>query len=43
MKNTGRYIHDISMKIFRQTEAYKDGVRSTIEIEKSFNRKVSTI
>ena len=43
MKNTGRYIHDTSMKIFRQTEAYKDGVRSTIEIEKSFNRKVPSI
>ena len=40
MKNTGRYIHDTSMKIFRQTEAYKDGVNSTKKIEKYFNRKV---
>ncbi|RPH02956.1 MAG: aspartyl/asparaginyl beta-hydroxylase domain-containing protein [bacterium TMED46] len=40
MKNTGRYIHETSMKIFRQTEAYKDGVNSTKKIEKSFNRKV---
>lgn len=40
MKNTGRYIHDTSMKIFRQTEAYKDGVNSTKRIEKYFNRKV---
>ena len=42
MKNTGRYIHDKSMKIFRQTEAYKDGIKATIDIEKSFNRKVTS-
>tara|TARA_Y100001970_G_scaffold243723_1_gene309241 strand:+ start:1579 stop:2271 length:693 start_codon:yes stop_codon:yes gene_type:complete len=41
MKNIGRYIHDTSMKIFRQTAAYKQGVKSTIEIEKLFNRKVA--
>ena len=40
MKNIGHYIHDTSMKIFRRTAAYKEGVRSTIEIEKLFSRKV---
>ncbi len=40
MKKIGLYIHDTSMKIFRRTAAYKDGVRSTIEIEKLFNREV---
>ena len=40
MKNIGRYIHDTSMKIFRRTAAYNEGVRSTIEIEKLFSRKV---
>ena len=40
MKKIGRYIHDTSMKIFRRTAAYKDGVSSTIEIEKLFNREV---
>ena len=40
MKKIGRYIHDTSMKIFRRTAAYKDGVRSTIDIEKLFNREV---
>ena len=40
MKKIGRYIHDTSMKIFRRTAAYKDGVKSTIEIEKLFNREV---
>jgi beta-hydroxylase len=41
MRPIGRYIHDTSMKIFRKTAAYKEGVKATLEIEKSFDRRVS--